>query len=291
VKQTALHRGDLSFSAYEQGSGPVVLCLHGFPDHARSFRFQLPALADAGFRAVAPTMRGYEPSSQPRDGDYHLVQIAEDVLAWIDELGQEKVHLVGHDWGAVCSHLAVAMAPERFRSLTTLAIANPGRMQNELLSKRPSQLFKSWYMFFFQLRGLADLVVERDDWAFVEDLWRAWSPGFELPPEEMAAVKATLAKPGVKRAALGYYRAMFEPFAKPNRVAQKLFASRVQVPTLAITGARDGCMDTRLHDDLMHEDDFPAGLSVARVEDAGHFLHQERPDQVNDLLVDWLGRH
>ena len=91
MKQTTLHRDDLSFSAYEDGEGPVVLCLHGFPDHKRSFRFQLPALAKAGYRGVAPTMRGYEPSAQPADGDYHLIRMAEDILSWIDELGEEKV--------------------------------------------------------------------------------------------------------------------------------------------------------------------------------------------------------
>ncbi|MFO0723580.1 MAG: alpha/beta hydrolase [Myxococcota bacterium] len=286
----SLHHGPLTFSALEAGAGPIVLCLHGFPDHKGSFRFLLPALAAAGYRAVAPTMRGYEPSAQPEDGDYHLSAIAGDVLSWIEELGGQPVHLVGHDWGAVVGYLVAAMAPEKLRSLTTLAIANPGRMQSELWRRRPSQLRKSWYMFYFQLRGIADRAVERQDWALIERLWREWSPGFELPPEEMRQVKDTLAQPGVKQAALGYYRAMFALLAPANREAQRYYGQKYQVPTLAITGALDGCMDTRLHDDLMHASDFPAGLEVVRVEGAGHFLHQERPDEINAQLLRWIAR-
>ena len=286
VRRT-LHHGPLSFSALEQGSGALVLCLHGFPDHARTFRAQLPAIADGGMRAVAPMMRGYEPSSQPTDGDYHLMRIAEDVIAWLDELGADRVHLVGHDWGAIVAYLVAIRAPERLRPLATLAIAHPGRMQGELLSKRPSQLLKSWYVFFFQLPGIAEHVVARNDWAFIERLWRDWSPGWELPAEERIALKETLARPGVKEAALGYYRTMFDLFSRTSRETAKLFARPIEVPTLALTGALDGCMDTRLHDDLMHEGDFPAGLRVARVEGAGHFLHQEKPDEVNRLLLDW----
>ena len=104
-----LKAGPLSFSAHAAGAGPIVLLVHGFPDHAHSWRFQLPVLAEAGYRAVAPTLRGYEPSSQPADADYHIVRMAEDVVAWIDDLGGEPVHLVGHDWGAIIAYAAAMM--------------------------------------------------------------------------------------------------------------------------------------------------------------------------------------
>ena len=194
-KTTTLQASGLTFSALTQGEGPVVLCLHGFPDNRRSFRLQLPALAAAGFRGVAPTLRGYEPSSQPPDGDYHIWRMAEDVVCLIDSLDQERVHLVGHDWGAVIGYAAAALAPERLHSLTTLAIPHPGRLQQEGIRKLPSQILNSWYMLFFQLRGIADRVVEARDWAFIEKLWRDWSPGWELPAEELAIVKQTLAQP------------------------------------------------------------------------------------------------
>ncbi len=286
-----LHHGTLRFSARTAGAGPAVLCLHGFPDHMDSFRHQLPALATAGYRAIAPMMRGYEPSSQPADGDYHVVRMAEDVVAWVDELGGEPVHLVGHDWGAVIGYAAAALAPDRFCSLTTLAIPHPGRMQSDGLRALPSQLRKSWYIAFFQLRGLADAVVSARDWAFIEKLWRDWSPGWDAPAGDLASLKRTLAQPGVKRAALAYYRALPDQRSAAARETQRLVESPIHVPTLALTGALDGCMDTRLHDIAMRNEDFPGGLSVVRVEGAGHFLHQERPDEVNRTLLEWIGRH
>ncbi len=290
-KSLSLTVGDLRFGAYEAGTGPVALCLHGFPDHARSYREQLEPLARAGYRAIAPTMRGYEPSSQPADADYNMVRLAEDVVGWIDNLGEDKVHLVGHDWGAVVAYTAAAMAPERFHSLTTIAIPHPGRLQSEGIRKLPSQILNSWYIIFFQLRGIADYVVERNDWAFIEKLWRDWSPGWDFPPEELAAVKETLALPGVKRAALGYYRAVAKAGSEASKQGNELVAGQIHVPTLAITGALDGCMDTRLHDLTLHKDDFPKGLEVQRFENSGHFVHQEEPEIFNDMLIDWLGRN
>jgi pimeloyl-ACP methyl ester carboxylesterase len=286
---TTLRAGGLEFSALCQGreDGDVVLCLHGFPDNQRSFRFQLPALAEAGFRAVAPTLRGYEPSSQPSDGDYHMVRMAEDVVGWIDDLGAERVHLVGHDWGAVIGYAAASLAPDRLHSLTTLAIPHPGRLQ-EGIRQLPSQIRNSWYMIFFQLRGLADWALETRDWALVEKLWRDWSPGWTLPADELAEVKRTLAQTGVKKAALGYYRATFGSRSPAARETAELLAGRIEVPTLALTGALDGCMDTRLHDLVMKDEDFPVGLEVRRFDDAGHFLHQEKPDDVNAVLIPWL---
>ncbi len=284
-----LRHGALSFSALAQGEGPVVLCLHGFPDHARSFRFQLPALARAGFRAIAPTMRGYEPSSQPTDGDYRLLRVAEDVAAWIGDLGVDRVHLVGHDWGAVVGYCVAALWPERLHSLTTLSVVHPTRLVPAVLLRRQSQLAKSWYMFFFQLRGIADAVVARRDGAFIERLWREWSPGWDLPEDELAAVKETFARPGVVRAALAYYRALFDLTSRDARKVLAGLARPIEVPTLALTGALDGCMDTRLHDLAMRDADFARGVRVVRVERAGHFLHQEKPEEVNRVLVDWLG--
>lgn len=284
-----LHANGLTFSALTQGEGEVVICLHGFPDHARSFRFQLPALADAGYRAIAPTMRGYEPSSQPADADYHLIRMAEDVVGWLDDLGVERAHLVGHDWGAAIAYIAGALSPDRFSSLTTLAVPYGGRLQQGI-RKLPSQILKSWYMIFFQLRGVADFAVETRDWALIDRLWRAWSPGWDPGDDEKNALKRTLAQPGVKAAALGYYRAMFETKSEASKQTQKLTDAKVNVPTLAFTGALDGCIDTRLYDYTMLDDDFPAGLEVFRMQGAGHFLHQEKPQEFNALLLDWLKR-
>jgi pimeloyl-ACP methyl ester carboxylesterase len=281
--------GALRFSVMEEGEGIPVILLHGFPDHARTFRLQLPALASAGYRAVAPTMRGYEPSSQPQDGDYRLERLAEDVVAFIGQSGHARVHLVGHDWGAVVSYMVAAMVPDKLLSLTTLAIPTPGLIVSQGLFALPQQILKSWYILFFQIRMLSDFVLEYRDWAFVECLWRRWSPGWLLPAAEMEAVKATLRQPGVKRASLGYYRALLS--ARSMQEAKRtlrLLKMRIRVPTLAFTGEWDGCMDTRLHDILMKPSDFPAGLEIVRVSGAGHFLHQEQPDLINRRLIEHL---
>lgn len=290
MKARTLRRGDLAFSALEAGEGPLVLCLHGFPDHARTYRFQLPALAAAGYRAVAVTLRGYEPTSQPRDGRYGLAAVAEDVVAWLDALGAPRAHLVGHDWGAMVSYTAAALAPERFASLVAMSVPHLRGIERAILLRRPIQLARSWYVGFFQLRGLAERVVLRDDLAFIARLWRDWSPGWAFDPAELAAVKATLSAPGVLPAALAYYRALAAPFGADAARLRELLQRPLRVPTLAVTGARDGCVDTRLFDDLARDPRSPR-VTLARVEGAGHFVQQERPDEVNALLLRWFAAH
>ncbi|MGE0625837.1 MAG: alpha/beta fold hydrolase [Pseudomonadales bacterium] len=281
-----LAHGPLRFTAHALGSGPLVVCLHGFPDNAMSFRNQLPALAEAGFRAVSVTLRGYEPSSQPAEGDYSLASLAGDVIAWLDQLGSDSAHLIGHDWGAAIAYTAGAAAPERFESLTTIAVPHAGRFVNEAI-RFPRQLALSWYMGFFQLRGLAEQVVARHDHRFLRTLWRRWSPGWAVPAGVLEGVIETFREPGVTTAALAYYRAALAPgaFTPAARAAARF---KVPVRTLAITGDRDGCIDTHVFERLMYPQDFPGGLRLERIREAGHFVHQERPDVVNALILEWL---
>ena len=269
---------------------PVVLCLHGFPDHHRTFRAQIAALTQAGYRVVAPLLRGYEPSSQPIDDDYHTIRMVEDVLGWIEYLGALRVHLVGHDWGAVIGYQVAALAPERLLSLTTIAVPHLGHLGGALV-RTPRQVRNSWYALFFQARVVAELAVKARDFALIERLWRDWSPGWTCPAEEMRLVKRTLRQPGVIGAALGYYRAAFDPISRAAGESRRLAFAPVAVPTLALTGANDGCIDTRLYDRSMRAADFPAGLAVARIRGAGHFVHQERAAEVNARILEWLRQH
>lgn len=126
VEQIAFEHGGLRFSALANGEGPVVLCLHGFPDDLHSFRHQLPVLANAGYRAISLALRGYEPASIPENGDYTVESLASDIVAIVDQLGSDPVHLIGHDWGAAVAYTAAAAAPERFESLITMAVPHPG---------------------------------------------------------------------------------------------------------------------------------------------------------------------
>ena len=279
----------MRFSALEAGRGPVVLCLHGFPDLPHTFRHQLPALARAGFHAVAPTLRGYEPETVPPGGEaaFSLPRLVEDALGWLDDLDARDAHVIGHDWGAVVATALAVAAPRRVRTLTTLAVPWLGRPA-AALAQVPGQAINSWYALFFQLRGAAESALARDDFALVDRLWASWSPGWTPPEAERRRVKDALAAPGVAKAALSYYRAMLSLWRPSARQSWALAGGTVAAATLALTGARDGCMDTRLFDVAYDLAAFPGGLEVQRVARAGHFLHQERPEAVNAHLLRWL---
>ena len=285
TEQLSFEHEALTFSAQAMGDGPIVLCLHGFPDNAGSFRHQLPALAEAGYRAISLTLRGYEPGAIPADGDYTMETIATDILAVIESLDTCSVHLIGHDWGAAVAYVATSAAPERFKSLTVMAVPHAGRFAREGL-RIPKQLRLSWYMGFFDIPWLSDWVVQRQDYAFIRKLWRDWSPGWQPEPGVLDSVIQTLSQPGVRSAALGYYRAALS--IKALLVSAEEAHYPVPVPTLALSGERDGCIASEVFEQLMVAQDFPKGLTFSRIAEAGHFLHQEQPEQVNREILDWL---
>ena len=289
-ERIVLEHGQLRFAALAAGEGPVVLLLHGFPDTPLTFGAQIDALAAVGYRAVAPVMRGYSPEAQPEDADYHAVRMAEDVVAWAEQLtGPERVHLVGHDWGANVAYAAAALAPERFASLTAMAVPHPMRFA-EAYATSEDQQRRSAYVLEFQSPRFEDTVVA-DDCRYLVALWKAWSPRWDVPNGLMDAVRSTFAMSGVAAAALAYYRQALDVFSEAGQQSGSLFASPVAVPTLGLCGADDECIPARLYLDAMRDQDFPSGLSCHQVPNAGHFLHAEQPDTVNGLLLDWLARH
>lgn len=285
----ARHMTFPTLSAGEVG-GEVVLCLHGFPDLNRTFRHQLPALAASGYHAVAPTLPGYHPSCQSPLGRYHLSATVDDLFGVLDALGAERAHVVGHDWGAVLGYGMAARAPERLLSLTAMAVSLPRGMVRAV-ERVWAQLRCSWYIGFFQLGRTAELRVEVDDWAFIDRLWRTWSPAYVCPSGEMRRIKEALGLPGVKAAALAYYRDAFDLRSLDARRTRDLFQARIQVPTLGLNGSQDGCMDPRFFALSMHPEDFPGGLEVKTIPGAGHFLHLEAALVVNRLILDWLRQH
>ena len=277
----------LTFHYLEAGEGPLVLALHGFPDHARSYRHQLNALAAAGYRVVAPYMRGYAPTEIPDGGYFGVQALAQDAIALAEALSRDPVVLIGHDWGAAAAHAAAATAPERFSKLITMAVPYGPAFSQSLVSN-PAQQRRSWYMFYSQLPR-ADVAVALNDFAFVERLWRDWSPGWDIPMEELASVQATLGKPGVVSAALSYYRHTFNPSANAPRPAATAATRQISVPALYIHGREDGCIGVELTAGM--EAFFDNGLRKVIVDDAGHFVHQEKPDEVNRLILQFLKRN
>lgn len=287
ARELTLRANGLSFTAYEWGEGSLVLLLHGFPDTPATWRHLGPVLADAGFRAVAVTSRGYESSSQPADGDYSLPALASDVLGWMDACGAETAHLVGHDWGSSILHAATAAAPGRAQSLTALAVPHPAGFGATVMNDF-DQMARSWYVFLFQLPGFADGLLAQLDGAFVEHLWRIWSPGWSVPQADLAAVRAAFAAPGVVEAALRYYRTGFDSAHPRLAEAQKLLSAPILTRTLGLSGVHDGCVSPDVFRRAMAIMPFSPAPVIEVVHDAGHFLHLERPDAVNPRIVRWL---
>jgi pimeloyl-ACP methyl ester carboxylesterase len=277
----------LRFHYLETGSGPLVLCLHGFPDHAHTFRHQLPALAAAGYRAVAPFMRGYAPTEASPVGCYQTAMLAQDVIALIDALGAKSATVIGHDWGAVAAFGAAQLAPNKINKLITLSVPHVVPLFQAFITN-PAQQRRSWYLFFFQ-QALADAAVAHDDFAFLDRIWQDWSPGWKYPPEEMESLKRTFSKPGVVPAALGYYRCLFnmdlhDPALAP--IQAELFTKPITVPTLYFHGAKDGCIGVELVNDM--DALFAGGLKKIVMPAVGHFVHQEAADAVNREILKWL---
>jgi pimeloyl-ACP methyl ester carboxylesterase len=271
------------FATFELGdpAAPLVLCLHGFPDHAPSFSPLAEELAAAGYRVVAPWMRGYAPSTLA--GPFDLFQIGADVLELARALGGGiPAAVVGHDWGAIATYAAALLDPEAFSCAVTLAIPHPLAFVASVLTS-PAQLRRSWYIFFFQLPGLPERALARDDFALVRRLWRDWSPGFELSEPRWRELRGCLEQS--MPAPIQYYRAIPRSLSRaswPRRF-------RVSVPLLYLHGADDGCAapataarQTRL---------FSGPLVSEILDGVGHFLHLEDPGRVASRILPWLERH
>jgi pimeloyl-ACP methyl ester carboxylesterase len=286
-EERVVRASKLNFTVLEMGEGPLVLCLHGFPDTAYSFRNQLPVLADAGYHAVAPFMRGYAPTEPAPDGRYDSAVLSEDALALIGALGYKEAIVFGHDWGAVAAYGAAAQAPNVVQKLITAAVPY-GTSFFQALVTNYAQQRRSWYMFFFQT-ALAEAAVSLNDFAFLEKMWADWSPGWKWTPEEMEALKRCFRAKGTLEAAIGYYRATLGPAlklpAQPSALATAM-AAPIDVPTLMFHGRDDGCIGAELLVGM--EALFPRGLKIEVVPRAGHFVHQEKPELVNRLMLQFL---
>ncbi len=276
----------LRFHWIEKGAGPLVLALHGFPDLPRTFRYQMHALARAGYRIVAPYMRGYFPTEAPADASYHRAALTQDALALTDVLSDDPIILLGHDWGAAAAYGAAILAPDKIARLITIAVPYGETWWNALL-ENPIQQRRSWYIYFFQL-SFAESALAHNDFALLERLWRDWSPGWAYPPEELQAVRDTFRQPGVLPAALNYYRHIFDPPAgQPALQAiDRRYGEPISAPSLYIHGADDGGIGAENAAGM--EEWFPGGLQKQIIAGAGHFVHQEQPDQVNQLILDFL---
>lgn len=273
--------GDVRLHVVAAGpeDGPLVILLHGFPEFWFGWRYQLPALAAAGYRVLVPDQRGYNLSDKPQGVEaYALDRLAEDVLGLIRAAGRDKATLVGHDWGAAVAWWVAARHPERLQKLVILNVPHPQVMQR-WVRRSLEQLLRSWYVFFVQLPRLPEALMRRNRWAPLRSaLTNSARPGtFE---GTLPFYRAAWSQPGALTAALNWYRAAVRHAPSPSGPL------RVRVPTLILWGKRDRFLSRRMaKPSLAHCD---RGELVFL--DATHWVQHEEAARVNALMLEFFRR-
>ncbi|MCB9766305.1 MAG: alpha/beta hydrolase [Alphaproteobacteria bacterium] len=263
----------LRLAAFDAGEGPLVVMVHGFPDTPHTWDAARGPVVEAGWRVVTPWLRGYAPSQGPAVDDYSAERLGRDVLGWMDACGAETAVLVGHDWGALSTYAAAALAPERVRALITLAIPHPGYWV-----PRPVDLWAGRHFLGLRLPG-AEGRFARGDLQGVDTLVARWSPRWSFTEADVAAAKNCLAAPDGVHHALGFYRVAELP-------AARFLRRPIHVPTWAFVGDSD----------LIPVDawrgvarGFTKGYEVVEIP-GGHFAHLESPGVFAERLLEILGR-
>lgn len=258
----------LDVAYFEEGEGPLVLLVHGFPDTAHTWDVVRPKIAAAGYRVVTPFQRGYHPTAIAADGAYDADTLGRDLLALVDALGAERAFLVGHDWGAGAAYSAAGLDPSKIEFLVTVAIPHPAAVV-----PTPSLAWKVRHFVTLSLPGAAARI-RAGDFRHIDELVARWSGGWDVPAGETDAVKASLRPPGHLEAALGYYRALRPRVPKGQR-------GKVVVPAAAFAGERD-VVAPEVYERARSR--YTRGYEIVRMP-GGHFMHREDPDLfVRELL-------
>ena len=282
ARERLIDVGDVTLHTAELGEGPLILLLHGFPDCGYTWRHQLPALAAAGFHAVAPDMRGYDGSSKPKDVSSYSVQaLAHDVAGLVTAFGAERADVVAHDWGGGAAWTFGMLHPDRLRRLAILNAPHPVTFQRHLRSFQ--QLKRSWYMFAFQLPVMPEVGLARNDFASLRQVFRTASvrPG-AFTEADIERHIAALRPPGSLTAAINYYRAAFRNVG-PNAPR----ARRVDHPTLVLWGDQDRFLGPELAEP---GSEWVPNVRIRHVPEAGHWIQHDVPELVNDELVRFFGQ-
>jgi epoxide hydrolase 4 len=281
ITQRFVEANGIRFELAECGSGDrLALCLHGFPEINYSWRYQMPILAAKGWRVWAPNLRGYGASDKP-DGvnAYRLNTLAQDVAALIDASGAKEVMLIAHDWGAIIAwHFAIL----KLRPLTRLVIMNvPHPLCGQREIKRWHQLKKSWYIFFFQLPWFPERMMAGKGARGIKSAFYNMAVDKSRFGRDVLQTYADAAlRPGAITAMVNYYRALLRT---PD--FRRIGDGRVEVPTLMIWGEEDSALDVRCTDGTA---EYVPNLTLHRLPGVSHWVQQEAPDAVNEILGAWL---
>ncbi len=257
----------------EQGQGPLVLLLHGFPEFWYSWRHQIPVLAQR-FRVVAPDLRGYNLSEKPQRG-YDVETLTDDVSSLVRTLGEERASVVGHDWGGLLAWVFAIRFPDVIKKLVILNAPHPARFEEEV--RRPRQFFRSTYALFFQLPGLPELLLGANRcWPLARLMQRSAVEKGAFSEADLERYREAMSRPGTLTAALNYYRA-----ASLRRLPRD---QTVRTPTLIVWGEHDAALGKELTYGLER---WVPDLTI-RYLDCGHWTQQERPEEVNRYLMEFL---
>lgn len=287
IEVLTLEANGLRFRADAAGprDGPLILLLHGFPELARSWRHQLPALAAAGYRAVAPDLRGY--GGTDKQGPFDLRTLARDVCLLIHSLGRTSAVVVGHDWGGAVAYGAAMFEPACVSHLVILNCPHPAIFAKELVTN-VRQLIRSWYIFFFQIPWLPEWILRRRGAAAVARALRGGSTVRQAwTHEELAHYRDAFRHAASAKAAIDYYRSAFRNVRRTYAAAQTHVISS---PTLIIWGDDDKFLDRSLIEPSKFTRWFAPGNlpTVEKIAGIGHFVQNEAPEAVNTLLLRWL---
>ena len=265
----------------EEGSGELVILLHGFPEYWYSWRNQIPVLSKT-HRVVAVDMRGFNLSDKPQDiAAYSMDKLAKDIADLIPALGEEKAILIGHDWGAGVAWATAILYPERISKLGIINVPHPYEMQKALKGGNISQLLKSYYIFLFQIPRLPEYLLGKDLKGFFKKTFKNMSPHKTEVSDEVAGQYAkAYSQPGALTGALNYYRAMLR-----YRKALPKYHPKLKIPILMLWGEQDTALGKEL---TLNTHAYCENLELIYDPTSGHFIQHDNPDLVNEKLAAFI---
>ncbi len=257
-------------------NGEPVILLHGFPEFHYSWRLQWPALADAGFRVIAPDQRGYNLTGKAPP--YDIDTLTQDIADLQDALGIARSHIVGHDWGGVVSYAFAARFPQRVNRLVILNVPHPDAYL-DAVPKCVKQVAKSWYVYAFQLPNFPEKNFERDNYALAD---KTFSSVKHMTAEDIEHYKEAYRQPGAMPAMIGWYRALAQRIAK-NRGRANI--GNIEAPVLVIWGEQDLALEKCTNDTLSR---YAPNSRIVYLPKASHWVQLDEPAEVNRLMLEYL---
>jgi pimeloyl-ACP methyl ester carboxylesterase len=265
----------IRFAYIEEGQGPLVLLFHGYPETARSWAAVQHRIAAAGYRVVAPYMRGYPPTAFA--DDYSVKALGQDVVSLIDAFGEQSAVVVGHDWGAAAVYRAAADNPAKIKKVVALSIPHSRAFAGDL-----TVFWEAPHFVYYQFPW-AERLLWSKDFAHVDRIYKQWAPSYQPTPADMEDIKATLRVPGATASTLNYYWTLVRTDSAESAAAA---AKDITMPALIITGSEDGPMRTGRFDKARSA--FTAPYKLVEIGKVGHFPQLEAPDQTAEAIVNFL---